>query len=149
MSRQDQESLTIHHAWHLQRAISEFKNCDAKLFLLYSTFNSVPTPGNKCQPSCFLFQSDIVIIHFSIGNILIHYDVSAELQDFHIKSRDIFLILSTVKIVLIQGIQSSSTGNHTRSLQLMGGRDCQPRVPEVHPPKQLSDRYMAQGFLGG
>lgn len=37
MSRQDKESVTIHHAWHLWRAIFEFKNCGAKLFLLYST----------------------------------------------------------------------------------------------------------------
>lgn len=38
MSRQDRESVTIHHVWHLQRAITEFKKCGAKLFLLYSTF---------------------------------------------------------------------------------------------------------------
>lgn len=38
MSRQDRESVTIHHVWHLQRAIIEFKKCGAKLFLLYSTF---------------------------------------------------------------------------------------------------------------
>lgn len=37
MSRQDKEPVTIHHAWHLQRAIFEFKSCGAKLYLLYST----------------------------------------------------------------------------------------------------------------
>lgn len=37
MSRQDKEPVTIHHAWHLQRAIFEFRNGGAKLFLLYNT----------------------------------------------------------------------------------------------------------------
>lgn len=41
MSRQDKEPVTIHHAWHLQRAIFEFKNCGAKLYSLYST-STVP-----------------------------------------------------------------------------------------------------------
>lgn len=31
------ESVTIHHTWHLWRAISEYKNYGAKLFLPYRT----------------------------------------------------------------------------------------------------------------